>query len=72
MDTKEATDFLKSSGYISMRKQMTSSCTLKEFLELIESKVSTDPVTGASDELKFVNEFLRLLDEEVVDVRMVK
>ena len=71
MDNKEAVEFLKASGYITMRKKMTCSCTLKEFLQLIESKVSTDPTTGTSDELKFVNDFLRVLDEEMVDVSQI-
>ena len=71
MEDKEKLDFLKASGYITMSRKMSCSCTLKEFLQLIEKKVATDPVTGESDELKFVNNFLRVLDEEAADVSCV-
>lgn len=70
MEDKEKLDFLKASGYITMGKKMSCSCTLKEFLQLIEKKVKTDPVTGESDELKFINDFLTVLDEEAADVRL--
>ena len=53
---------------MTMRKKMMCSCYLSEFLELIESKIEIDPVTNSSNELTFVDAFLRVLEEEVVDV----
>jgi hypothetical protein len=50
---------------------MLCSCTLKEFLELIESKIKYDDKTGQSDELKFVNDFLFKLEEELPDVKII-
>ena len=35
---------------------------------MIESKITVDPVTGRTDELELVNDFMRILEEEVVDV----
>ena len=42
MDEKESSEFLKLSGYMTMRKRMLCSCTMKEFLELLENKITVN------------------------------
>jgi len=49
MDDKEQKAFLVASGYRTMRKRIICSCNMKEFLELIESKVKVDE-NGNSNE----------------------
>ena len=51
MDEKEQKKFFEDSGYMTMRKRMLCSLYMKEFFELLESKVEIDPVTGSSNEL---------------------
>ena len=42
---------------------------MKEFLQIIESKVEKDPkIPGATDELRFVSELLLALEKEVLVV----
>lgn len=53
MDDKERKDFLGASGYMTMRKRMLSSCSLKEFYQLMEKKVRIKE-DGTTDELEFV------------------
>lgn len=49
---------------------MLCSCTLKEFLQLLETKVKIDEKTGSSDELQFVDEFFQILEDELPSVKI--
>jgi hypothetical protein len=60
-DEVEQKAFLSSSGYRTIRKRMLCSCTLNTFFEVVESKIS-------DDQEAFAAEFLRILDDELVDV----
>jgi hypothetical protein len=46
---------------------MLCSCNMKEFLELMDSKVVIDS-DGKSDEDQFVSEFISILNEEIPGV----
>ena len=50
-----------------MRKKILCSCSLKEFLTLMESKISVKE-NGESDEREIVRGFLDTLNEELPDV----
>ena len=63
-DEKEQKAFLSQSGYRTIRKRMLCSCTLKTFFELLESKLPNE------DHMAFATEFIRLVDDELVDVSM--
>lgn len=69
MTDEEAKNYLKTSGYMTIRKRMLASCSLKEFLQLMETKVHPNQDMPGSDELEFVDEFLKILEEELPDVR---
>lgn len=69
MTDEEAKNYLKTSGYMTIRKRMLASCSLKEFLQLMETKVHPNQDIPGSDELEFVDEFLKILEEELPDVR---
>jgi hypothetical protein len=45
MDDKEQKEFLRASGYSTIRKQMLCSCNLKSLYELIESKLPSSGYT---------------------------
>jgi len=64
MEDKERKDFLAASGYMTMRRRILSSCSLKEFYQLMEKKVNVKE-DGTSDELEFVQLFLMNLDREL-------
>ena len=84
MDDKEQKEFLRSSEYTTIRKQMLCSCNLKTLYELIESKLPSSGYTikpaavkqgEIAPEVKqygsdqeFVADFLALLKDELVDV----
>ena len=61
MTNESQKEFLDKSGLKTMRNRLLTSCSLKEFLELMESKVEYDQ-GGSSDELRFVSEFLLALE----------
>jgi hypothetical protein len=68
MNEEDGKNFLKTSGYMSLRKRMLTSCSMKEFLQLIESKVQANPDGKGTDELQFVDNFLKVLEEEIPGV----
>ena len=53
MDDKEQKDFLALTGYRTMRKRMMCSCNLKDFLQLIETKIFVKE-DGSTDEEELV------------------
>jgi hypothetical protein len=52
MDDKEQKEFLRASGYSTIRKQMLCSCNLKSLYELIESKLPSSGYTVKSGTVK--------------------
>jgi hypothetical protein len=52
MDDKEQKEFLRASGYSTIRKQMLCSCNLKSLYELIESKLPSSGYTVKSAPVK--------------------
>lgn len=67
MDDKSQKDFLQASGYRTMRKRILCSCNMREFLQLIESKITVDEL-GRTDEKALVEGFIREFNEEIADV----
>ncbi len=65
---KEAKDLLKDSGYMTPKKRITSSCSLKDFLQLVEKKLGArEPKTGETDEIAKVDKFMITLEQELVN-----
>lgn len=68
LDDKAQKDFLAASGYRTMRKRILCSCSMKEFLQFMEERVSVDE-HGNSDEEQLVQGFIQGFEEEIVDVK---
>lgn len=84
MDDKEQKEFLRSSGYSTIRKQMLCSCYLKTLFELIENRLPSSgyqikpalvkegetalEVKQYNTDQEFVADFLSILKDELVDV----
>ena len=84
MDDKEQKEFLRASGYSTIRKQMLCSCYLKTLFELIEIRLpssgylikaapvkegeSAREVKQYTTDEEFVADFLSILSDELVDV----
>eukprot|EP00347_Sterkiella_histriomuscorum_P001424 403372090 len=66
LDDKEQKAFLAASGYRTMRKRILCSCNMREFLQLIESKVTIDE-NSISNERQFVDDFISEYNEEIQD-----
>eukprot|EP00347_Sterkiella_histriomuscorum_P002333 403368555 len=67
LDSDSQKKILDESKATTLFGKLASPITMKEYLQILESKVEIDKKNGQSDELKFVDEFIRLLDKEVVD-----
>lgn len=63
MDTETQRALLEKSGSTTLQQKLLHSISMKEFLQLIESKVEFNK-DGSSDELRLVNEFLRAFEQE--------
>lgn len=61
--------FLEKSGQKSDRSQRLSSITMKEYYELIESKLTYGPNKVSSDELQFVDNFIMAFEITAQDVK---
>jgi hypothetical protein len=64
---------LNDSGYRTIRKKMLCSCTLRQFYELIESKLPSTigPKEGTitvKTDAEFLDEFVSILHDELKDV----
>ncbi|CDW85068.1 UNKNOWN [Stylonychia lemnae] len=66
MDENQQKEFLSASGYRTMRKRILCSCNMKEFLELIESKIVVDE-NGISNEAQLIDGFIHEYNEEIDD-----
>lgn len=66
---EEYKTFLRASGYQTLRKQICCSFSMREFSELVDSKVPIDS-DGKCDEDLFVKQLLDAINEELPLVRI--
>ncbi len=63
MDEETQKKLLETSPGKSLRSKLLSAVSMKEFLQLIESKVAKEG--NSTDELKFVSDFISILEKDV-------
>ncbi|CDW80714.1 UNKNOWN [Stylonychia lemnae] len=51
-----------------LQGKLLSPLTMKEYLELVESKVNFNKQKGTTDELQFIQEFLSVLEVETINI----
>ena len=71
MDSETQKKWLDSANNFTLKGKLLSSCSLKEYLELVEMKVEkigNGMFSGITDELKFVDDLVIAIEFEAKDV----
>ena len=68
LDEKESKQFLEQSGYRRKRNMMLNSMSLKEYLELLEDKISKEASVEPIKEIELVDKYVKLVDENKTSV----